>query len=240
MFQTFHWMQNTPQRTLQQALPHGRTRTHKRKAFFSLSTPNTVLWENCSMIRSPGNHNNIRIKPVTAHNQTLSPSDALLLTGGARVGLGAQIQRTNSNNTMHKLLMQKWAQAAAVELCLTAPNLSRRSQWHSSTATLTHLTYEILTAPRGPTLRKEGGNGHHTACPLQEANRGFSKVRQESCERTELCCGGMCWPAELSVCHCRGSAVVHVRAGAQLQLENVFIVETLPGFSFNFVPFLED
>lgn len=111
------------------------------------------------MIRSPGNYNNIHTKPVTAHNQTLSPSDALLLTGGARVGLGAQVQKTNSNNTMLKLLIQKWAQEAAVELCLTASNLSRQAQWHSSTATLTHLTYEILTAPWGPTLWKGGEMG---------------------------------------------------------------------------------
>lgn len=39
MFQTFHWMQNTCQRTLQQALSHSRTGTHKRKALFSLSPP---------------------------------------------------------------------------------------------------------------------------------------------------------------------------------------------------------
>lgn len=191
------------------------------------------------MIRSPGNYNNIHTKPVTAHNQTLSPSDALLLTGGARVGLGAQVQKTNSNNTMLKLLIQKWAQEAAVELCLTASNLSRQAQWHSSTATLTHLTYEILTAPWGPTLWK-GGEMGTTQLVLYRKQTGFSKVRQESCEMTELFCGGMCWPAELSVCHCSGNAVVQMRAGAQLQLENIFIVETLPGFSFNFVPFLED
>lgn len=191
------------------------------------------------MIRSPGNYNNIHTKPVTAHNQTLSPSDALLLTGGARVGLGAQVQKTNSNNTMLKLLIQKWAQEAAVELCLTASNLSRQAQWHGSTATLTHLTYEILTAPWGPTLWK-GGEMGTTQLVLYRKQTGFSKVRQESCEMTELFCGGMCWPAELSVCHCSGNAVVQMRAGAQLQLENIFIVETLPGFSFNFVPFLED
>lgn len=38
MFQTFHWMQDIHQSTLQQALPHSRTGTHKRKkerkAFF--------------------------------------------------------------------------------------------------------------------------------------------------------------------------------------------------------------
>lgn len=191
------------------------------------------------MIRSPGNYNNIHTKPVTAHNQTLSPSDALLLTGGARVGLGAQVQKTNSNNTMLKLLIQKWAQEAAVELCLTASNLSRQAQWHGSTATLTHLTYEILTAPWGPTLWK-GGEMGTTQLVLYRKQTGFSKVRQESCEMTELFCGGMCWPAELSVCHCSGNAVVQMRAGAQLQLENISIVETLPGFSFNFVPFLED
>lgn len=39
MFQTFHWMQNTCQRTLQQARSHSRTGTHKRKALFSLSPP---------------------------------------------------------------------------------------------------------------------------------------------------------------------------------------------------------
>lgn len=191
------------------------------------------------MIRSPGNYNNIHTKPVTAHNQTLSPSDALLLTGGARVGLGAQVQKTNSNNTMLKLLIQKWAQEAAVELCLTTSNLSRQAQWHGSTATLTHLTYEILTAPWGPTLWK-GGEMGTTQLVLYRKQTGFSKVRQESCEMTELFCGGMCWPAELSVCHCSGNAVVQMRAGAQLQLENISIVETLPGFSFNFVPFLED
>lgn len=41
------------------------------------------------IVRSPGNYNNIHTKPVTAHNQTLSPRDALL-TGGARVGLGSK------------------------------------------------------------------------------------------------------------------------------------------------------
>lgn len=51
----------------------------------------------------------IHTKPVTAHNQALSQSDALLLTGGARAGLedGANVHSTNSSNIIYKLLIKK-------------------------------------------------------------------------------------------------------------------------------------
>lgn len=232
MFQTFHWMQNTRQRTLQQAQPHCRTGTHKRKALFSLSPPNKIVWEAYPMVKSPGKYHNIRTKRASAHNQTWSPSDARL-TGGARVGFGAYVQSPTSNNTTHKLSIQKWAQGAADELCLTAPGLCRQLQWQGSTGTLTHLTHEIPTAAQGPALGKGGmGSTQLISAGTEPLLRGA-----ESWARAGCCSGGTGWPAELSVCHCSSS---NQSWSTKPQPENVSIVQTLPGFSFNFVPFLED
>lgn len=205
MFQTFHWMQNTRQRTLQQAQPHCRTGTHKRKALFSLSPPNKIVWEAYPMVKSPGKYHNIHTKSASAHNQTWSPSDALL-TGGARVGFGAYVQSPTSNNTTHKLSIQKWAQGAADELCLTAPGLcscsDRAAQVHSH-------TWLMKSQQQHRDLPWEKGEWAAHSSSLQEQSLCWGEQRAEPGLD-----GALEAQADLQSFQ-RATAVLQTRAGAQ-------------------------
>lgn len=176
MFQTFCWMQNTSQRTLQPVSPHNRTRTHKRKALFFFiytqrSLPRGLLHN--QIPRKLERLAHIHTKPVTVYNQTLSQSDAFLPIERARAGLEdeAYVQSTNSNNITHKLCIKKWAQEVA--------NYRSMSYWSeflqvvTMTVQCSHTcTSNLLNL--NTTLRKVGKEtGTAQVVLYRKANRGL-------------------------------------------------------------------